>query len=212
MFHARFNRFVAVSIAALLGASCSDSSTAPGSATTSELERVKSTAIAHHAYVARGALVKRTSSLAGDIMASATITPEGGSLAIPEAGLVLYFPGGAVSESVEVTATALKGNRVVYDFQPHGLVFHTPIYVAQQLLGTELNMPRSHKKRPELWAGYLARGTADITLDGRANFTETFDVSYYGKGSEAVAVFMTTHFSGYAMASGRREVPDLPGL
>jgi hypothetical protein len=211
VFHARFNRYVAVALAALLGASCSDGSTAPRPAATSEHDRALTTARAH-SYIARGEIVKRTGNLQEDISATATITPEGGSLSLPEAGLVLFFPRDAVSETIEVTATALKGKRLVYDFQPHGLVFNTPIYVAQQLRGTELNAQRTQKKGLDVWAGYLSRGTDDILADGSANFTETFDATYYGTGSETLAVFMTTHFSGYAMASGRRETPGLPGL
>ena len=211
MFHARFNRYVAVALAALLGASCSDSSTAPRPAATSELDRAVTTALAR-SHIARGEIVKRTGNLQDDVTATATITPDGGSLSLPEVGLMLLFPRGAVSQAVEVTATALKGKRLVYDFQPHGLVFNTPIYVAQQLRGTELNAQRTQKKGFDVWAGYLSGGTSDILADGSGNFTETFDATYYGTGSEALAVFMTTHFSGYAMASGRRELPGLPGL
>jgi hypothetical protein len=211
VFHARFNRYVVVALAALLGASCSDSSTAPRPAATSELNRAVTTALAH-TYIARGEIVKRTGNLQDDITATASITPDGGSLSLPEAGLVLIFPRGAVSETVEVTATALKGKRLVYDFQPHGLVFATPIYVAQQLRGTELNAQRAQKKGLDVWAGYLSRGTSDILVDGSANFSETFNATYYGTGTETLVVFMTTHFSGYAMASGRRELPGLPGL
>ncbi len=213
MLYARFNRFVAVSTAVLLGTSCSDSSTAPEPANTSELNRVATaTAAAQDKYVARGALVRRSSRLADDLSASATITRDGGSLVLPAAGLILHFPPGAVSSTVVITATAMKGNRVVYDFQPHGLTFNTPIYVAQHLAGTELAASRSQRTRPEIWAGYLLRGADDVQLSGHANFSEIFDASYNGKGSETLAVFMTTHFSGYAMASGRREAPEIPGL
>jgi hypothetical protein len=150
-------------------------------------------------------VVKRSSSLEADVSVTGTITPSGGVLALPEAGLLLYVPEGAVAEPVEITATALQGNRVVYDFQPHGLTFATPVYVAQLALGTELDSPRARKKRPDVWAGYLAAGTADVMSNGTAMFTETFDAFYHGSGSETVVVFSTTHFSGYAMASGRRE-------
>jgi hypothetical protein len=156
--------------------------------------------------VTRGTLVKRTFTIAHEISATATITPTGGMLSLPEAGLLLYFPEGAVSTPLTVTATALVGNRVAYNFEPHGTVFNTPIYVAQELLDTELNTPRARKQRPDVWAGYLANGAADILSDGSANFTEVFDAFYYGKGNDTYAIFTTAHFSGYAMASGRREL------
>ena len=175
MLYSKLYRHVAVSTAMLLAASCSDAPTAAP-----RLDQVDAVASAQD-YVARGYLVKRTVTLGDDVSATTTITREGGYLTLPAAGLVLYFPKGAVSEAIEVTATALKGNRVVYDFQPHGITFATPIYVAQALLETELDTPRAQKKRPDVWAGYLYNGTADILSDGSANFTEVFDAFLYGK-------------------------------
>ena len=209
MFQSKRHRHAAVSAALLIAASCSDG---PGITSVSpELRNVGPASASQHVeYVAHGSILKRSARLDEDLSASATITPEGGLIAIPQAGLLLYFPSGAVSQTIEVTATAVKGNRVVYDFQPHGLTFDTPIYVAQRLQLTELDTPRSGRKRPAVWAGYLSRGVEDILSNGGGNFSEVFDAFYHGKGSEAAVVFSTTHFSGYAMASGRKEPPRVP--
>jgi hypothetical protein len=154
----------------------------------------------------RGMIVKRTINLNEDITATATITRhDGGMMWIEEAGFFLYFPKNAVSSDLVVTVTAYKGNRVIYSFEPHGTVFEAPVYVGQALLNTELNTPRSAKQRPPLWAGYLANGLDDVALDGTGKFSEAFDAFYYGKGNDAFGVFTIMHFSGYAMASGRRE-------
>lgn len=209
MFHSKLRRHAAVSAALLIAASCGDNPAGIAPAT-SELQRVETAPASQRSdHVARGLLVRRDANLADDVSASAIITPRGGFLALREAGLLLYFPSGAVSQDVEITATALKGNRVVYDFQPHGLTFATPVYVTQSLAATTLDSPRGQIAQ-DLWAGYLDHGDADLHGDGSARFSETFDVRLHGTGRHALAVFSITHFSGYAMASGRREaVPPL---
>ena len=120
-----------------------------------------------------------------------------------------YFPAGAVAQDLVVTATVLDGHRVAYDFQPHGTVFNTPIYIAQLLAGTELGPPGVAHKRPDVYGGYLANGALDLGMDGSATFAEVFHATYHGSGSNALVVFTTNHFSGYAMASGRKVASDL---
>lgn len=209
MFHSKLRRHAAVSAALLIAVSCGDNPAGIAPAKPG-LQRVETGAASQRRdHVARGLLVRRDVHLDDDVSATATITPEGGFLTLREAGLLLYFPSGAVSHSIAITATARKGNRVVYDFQPHGLTFATPIYVAQSLAATELDTQRG-KKTPDVWAGYLDHDDADLHGDGSARFSETFDVFFQGTGRNALAVFTITHFSGYAMASGRREaVPPL---
>jgi len=149
-----------------------------------------------------GQIVKRTINLPDDIVATQTITPSGGWIPIDSAGMFIYFPPGAVSQELTVTVTAYKGNKVIYSFEPHGTVFKKPVYIGQALRYTELNTPRN-RDRLIPWAGYLANGLADVNADGTGNFAETFSASLYGKGNDTFAYFATTHFSGYALASGR---------
>jgi hypothetical protein len=46
-------------------------------------------------------------------------------------------------------------------------------------------------------------GLLDVSDDGTGTFSETYNGDYYGKGNDALGYFATTHFSSYAMASGR---------
>ena len=182
---------------------CSDATAPP-----TEMRVVGRTSSLHTDAIAKGLIVKRTTTLVADETGSTVVTPQGGWLYLPVSGLVLYFPEGAVAADLQVTATAYAGNRVIYDFQPHGTTFQTPIYVAQLLLETELNTPRSKRQRPEVWGGYLSHGLEDVLTDGTGYFAEVFSGQYFGKGGETYALFTTTHFSGYALASGRRETPE----
>ena len=205
MFYSNLHRRSMVSAALLLATSCSDAPT--GASPPSSLDRVESTAAVQAGYVARGDILQRNVFLADDQSVSATISPDGGFLVLPEAGLLMLFPRGAVAQPTLITATALKGRGIVYDFQPHGLSFLRPIYVAQLLIDTEVNAPRSVKRTLPLWGGYLVNGSNDIAADGSAGFTEVFPVFFQGKGSDRLAVFTTRHFSQYAMASGLRGAP-----
>ena len=82
--------------------------------------------------------VTRTMPLAQDITVSAVIGSNGGTLTIPEAGLTLVVPAGAVSSDVTFTATALAGKIVAYDFEPHGTKFAVPLQFNQDLRKTNL--------------------------------------------------------------------------
>jgi hypothetical protein len=184
---------------ALLGCGDASSIAAPDLASRARLVRVAATP----AYVARGAVVHRRKALDTDLSVTVTIGPRGGSLSIPDAGLTLLFPRGALTSDVSITAYAYAGHRVVYDFEPHGLVFNVPVIVMQRLRGTSLNVkPRN---RQNVWGGYMPLGIADVDPSDTGSFSQVFPGSYAGATPEqAYAFFSTTHFSGYAMASGRR--------
>jgi hypothetical protein len=82
--------------------------------------------------------VTRAVPLSKDIAVSAVIGKQGGTIKIPEAGLTLVVPPGAVSSNVTFTATALAGRIVAYDFQPHGTKFAVPLQFTQDLRKTSL--------------------------------------------------------------------------
>jgi hypothetical protein len=191
-------RHAAVSAALLLATSCSDGAPPTGPSAPVSLAAAAASARGHHR--AHGDVIKREGRLRDDVSRRATIGPEGGVLVIPEAGLVLVVPAGALFEATTITATALKGKRVVYDFQPHGLQFAAPVMVGQTLGNTELN--RRGQRPIDVWGAYLANGAADVFADGSADFAEIFKAIYSGDEDDALLVFSTTHFSGYAMASG----------
>ena len=74
-------------------------------------------------------ILKRSKALKGDLQATATVTPNGGTLAIPDAGLLVVFPRGAVSRNLVVTVEAHGGKDLVYSFEPHGTHFSQPIEI-----------------------------------------------------------------------------------
>jgi hypothetical protein len=77
--------------------------------------------------------VTRNASLQQDISVSAVIGKAGGTLSIPEAGLTLVVPPGAVASNTTFTATALAGRLVAYEFEPHGTTFAVPLKFSQDL-------------------------------------------------------------------------------
>ncbi|PYP79492.1 MAG: hypothetical protein DMD35_07965 [Gemmatimonadetes bacterium] len=48
--------------------------------------------------------------------------PDGGTLAIVEAGVNVTLPRGALTSTTTITMTARAGSLVAYDFAPHGVV------------------------------------------------------------------------------------------
>lgn len=77
--------------------------------------------------------VTRNQALTKDYTVSAVIDKKGGTLTIPEAGLTLVVPPGAVSMKTQFTAKALKGKLVAYEFEPHGVRFDVPLQFTQDL-------------------------------------------------------------------------------
>jgi hypothetical protein len=124
-------------------------------------------------------------------------------------GLVVEFPAGAVNDPVQVWVVAYPGDEVAYEFYPHGLKFNMPIKIQQDLHGTGAYMNETIMS--DMQGGYMPNGMADIdSTTGEATFTEIFPVVYaqgdtvYEKLTPSIAKFYTTHFSGYALASGRK--------
>ena len=152
-------------------------------------------------------VLHRLAPITTTVSASASIGQRGGLLALPVTGLYVYFPEGAVQQRTTFTVTANMGPFVSYTFQPHTL-FQQPVILIQDLSYTEA------KGNPALIAnvqgGYLAHGSADISTTGTGNFAETY-TAFIVNASElpsqsTYAVFFTTHFSGYAYASGRSSI------
>jgi hypothetical protein len=71
--------------------------------------------------------------LGQNISVSAVIGQDGGTISIPDAGLTLVVPPGAVTSSTKFTATALAGRLAAYEFEPHGTKFAVPLRFTQDL-------------------------------------------------------------------------------
>jgi len=157
-------------------------------------------------YVASGQMLHRTKWASYDITDSATITPDrGGQLIVRSAGLKVTFPKYAVSVPTVVWVTAYAGNKVVYEFGPHGTQFLAPVTIEQDLKDTKAY--GSQPLAQDLFGGYVPDGTDDIDANDNVKVSETFDVTLIPdtQRKSRWAQFSTWHFSGYVLASGRRD-------
>jgi hypothetical protein len=145
--------------------------------------------------VATGLL--RTQPLAASVSVTYTATNRGGYFALPEAGLQVFVPRGAVAAEtpLTMTVTALPGNAVAYEFQPHGVVFNKPLIVVQ-----DLRVTNWQTKSTTLDVGYFA-GNGDLdptagTALVRERMLNHLDVT------GARLYWAVPHFSGYMVAWG----------
>jgi hypothetical protein len=140
--------------------------------------------------------LQRTTPLAAPITVSQDIGVEGGTLAIPQAGVTVVVPRGALAQTTTITMTARAGSLVAYDFAPHGITFAKPLVFSQQLKGTNASLLSA----PFLQLGYYSDpslltkvgGLVSELLGGTLNtLTWTFTAPI-------------PHFSGYIVTCGRR--------
>ncbi|HVE78634.1 MAG TPA: hypothetical protein VNA89_07225 [Gemmatimonadaceae bacterium] len=155
-----------------------------------------------------GPVLDRSEPLSRDVVVYATVSPglwEGASttVRIPDAGLSVVFPYNAVKAPLRIKITAHAGDLVAYSFEPHGVTFNAPIKIQQDLRYTSAYGDTELQRK--LVGGYLKNGLDDIDADGNAKMSEVFKIFYNGSRPTA-ARFYTTHFSGYIIATGRREL------
>jgi hypothetical protein len=148
-------------------------------------------------------------SLNRDVVTSRTISPSGGTIVLREAGVSLRFPAGALATRTRITVTAHAGDHVAYTFEPHGLQFAVPVEVAQLLIFTSAYAKDDVMR--ELQGAYLARGIADLDASGAAAVAELYPVRfrsferYNQRFVPTLATFQIGHFSGYMLASGKKD-------
>jgi hypothetical protein len=80
--------------------------------------------------------VVRLNPMTENVTVTQTIGAAGGTLSIPEAGVTVTVPAGAIPFATEISITARKGSLLAYDFKPHGLTFAKPLVITQKLEGT----------------------------------------------------------------------------
>jgi hypothetical protein len=147
---------------------------------------------------ARVTALRREQPLAQDVVVSATIGKRGGWFRIPEAGLIVVVPQGAVrNAAMTFTAVALKGSNVAYDFGPAGATFKVPLIVIQDLQGTQW---RGIADLSNIRAAYFADNRQLDDLLGEAAVNEFLPTAVYA--SYGKVIFPVHHFSGYMVASG----------
>ena len=139
--------------------------------------------------------VLRTQPLSQPITVRKTIGRAGGSLSIPEAGISVIVPYGALDQDTEITMTARAGYLLAYDFAPHGVTFNVPLVFRQSLNNTNagllspLSLQLGYYEDPSL----LGKTTALVSelVGGVTNIlSRTFTAPI-------------KHFSGYIVICGR---------
>ena len=140
--------------------------------------------------------LQRTTPLAAPITVVESIGPEGGTLAIPQAGVTVTVPRGALTATTKITMTARAGTLVAYDFAPHGITFAKPLVFSQQLRGTNATL----LKAPLLRLGYYE--DANLLTKTGAVVSELLG----GVVNALSWTFTSTipHFSGYVLTCGRQ--------
>jgi hypothetical protein len=142
--------------------------------------------------------LQRVTALAANQQVSATIGIFGGTLAIPSAGLTVIVPPFAVLSPTTITATALAGSSVAYEFAPHGLRFLAPVVATQSLVGTEAGIGGSLYGKP-LYVGYFESSGLISSV------TELLNAPVNLLGLTSTTALW--HFSGYTWSSGREDEP-----
>ena len=124
----------------------------------------------------------------------------GGTISIPETGLTVFFPAGAVDAPITITITADK-KYVAYKMEPTGTRFLKDVIVTQLLAETEFGL---RPLRTELFAAYIADDR--VKLSGKVPVLElepTHTVfSLLHPLIPEAQVWIIRHFSRYMLASG----------
>ena len=182
-----------------LGTACADAPSAPVASAQPELPQVRLSKTRGGSGETRG--VARVRPLAAPVAVTFTVDPSRASrVTLPGAGLEIHVPRGAVAEPVEITATALPGEYIAYDFQPHGLVFRQPLQMRQDLRHVDWSRVNLFQLS-NLEIAYFADPSALHTGDGVIPVQEFLGALFDLIGGRAE--FDVHHFSGYIVAWGR---------
>lgn len=185
-----FRRAAAVALVALGLVSCSDRTAPTGTtlASPSASRDLLGTLIGVNG-------VQRTKPLADSITVSAVIGGDGGTLAIPAAGVTVVVPRGALIAPVTITMTARAGSLIAYDFAPHGIVFAKPLRFTQSLQGTNASVLGT----TSMQLGYYTDASLLSSTGGLVSelLGGTVDLLRWSFSAPI------PHFSGYMVACGR---------
>ena len=201
----RFIRSLSLLVAACVIASCSDSvlrsPTAPLNSTTASSDQGSDkTGTLTDAGVQLEALWwNRDWKSQAVITVKQTINPSGGVISIPQTGLTMSFPAGAVSAPIEITVTS-DDKYVAYKMEPSGTQFLKDITVTQLLSFTEVSGRRL--KNP-LLAAYIPDDK--VSLAGKIQVLEiepSQTIFSPRTGLPEAQVWLIKHFSRYMLASG----------
>jgi hypothetical protein len=128
-----------------------------------------------------------------------TINPSGGVISIPQTGLTMTFPAGAVDRPIEITVTS-DDKYVAYKMEPSGIRFGTDVTVTQLLSFTEV---AGKRLRVPLFAAYIPDDK--LSLAGKIKVLEiepSTTILSPKTGLPEAQVWLIKHFSRYMLASG----------
>lgn len=130
------------------------------------------------------------------LVRSFTVRQDSGStLELPEVGLVVQVPKGAIpTAQMTITITALPGLAVAYSFEPHGTVFRKPLIVQQNLALTSW---AGNTGLSFVGAGYFANDNQVNPLTGTVLLNELLPANLIGTRLR----FAIQHFSGYMVST-----------
>ncbi|HET7457676.1 MAG TPA: hypothetical protein VFJ74_08465 [Gemmatimonadaceae bacterium] len=148
-------------------------------------------------------VLTRTAPLAADSTVSKVIGPLGGTLQVP-GGLTVVVPHFAVDHYVTVTATALAGRAVAYEFGPHGTTFNVPLVMMQDLHGTA-GAALTALGSTEI--GYFSDRSHLNDDTNRASISEFLPATLSASVRNRVLLYTVKHFSGYVIVTGRNPNP-----
>jgi hypothetical protein len=134
------------------------------------------------------------------ITVSKVIDQSGGTISLPETGLTLSFPAGAVAAPVTITVTS-DVQYVAYKMEPAGTKFLKDVTATQLLNTTSIS---GSPLRSQLYAAYIADDS--VSLSGRVPVLEiepsTTIFSVLSPLLPQAHVWTIRHFSRYMLASG----------
>ena len=134
------------------------------------------------------------------VTVSKTIDQSGGTISIPETGLTISFPAGAVSNPIKITVTS-DDKYVAYKMEPSGTRFLKDVTVTQLLATTAVS---GAPLQSQLYAAYIADDK--LNLGGTVKALEiepsTTIFSPHSPLLPEAQVWVIRHFSRYMLASG----------
>jgi hypothetical protein len=133
------------------------------------------------------------------VQISKTIDKAGGVLTIPETGLTMEFPAGAVSGPITITVTA-DPKYVAYKMDPAGTQFLQDVVVTQSMANTKL---AGQPLQSQLYATYIADDSLSLSTRVPVIEIEPSKTVFYPNSTVPKAhVWIIRHFSRYMLASG----------
>lgn len=138
------------------------------------------------------------SNLDHTVTVSQTIDSAGGTISLPETGLTVSFPAGALLSPLTITITA-DDKYVAYKMEPSGTTFLKDVTVTQQLNTTQVF---GSPLKSEIFAAYIADDS--ISLSGKVPVLEIEPSTTIlsPQSLPQAQVWVIRHFSRYMLASG----------